>query len=105
MAASTEAKHNVNGTVTNHMLLRSIPTLQVDVLSEEHFESLVKSHPVTVVDFWADWHEPSKDMNRVFEALSCKFPVLSFVRLEAENFPDIAEEYEIGTVPTFLVLR
>ncbi|KAH6600711.1 hypothetical protein BASA50_002095 [Batrachochytrium salamandrivorans] len=82
------AKHNVN-----------------DVSSEDHFASLTASHPISVVDCWAEWHEPSRDMNLVFEELSRKHPQLSYIRLEAETFPDISEKLEIATVPTFLFLH
>ncbi|KAI8926759.1 thioredoxin-like protein [Entophlyctis helioformis] len=76
-----------------------------DVTTDEHFATLVAAQPVSVLNFWAEWHEPCKDMNDVFDELSRKYPVLSFIRLEAENFPDVSESYEIATVPTFIVLR
>jgi thioredoxin-like negative regulator of GroEL len=44
-------------------------------------------------------------MNEVFEELSRNFPKLSFVQLEAENFPDVSEEFEIESVPTFILLQ
>ncbi|EGF84062.1 hypothetical protein BATDEDRAFT_36431 [Batrachochytrium dendrobatidis JAM81] len=76
-----------------------------DVTSDDHFASLVASCPVSVINCWAEWHEPSRDMNLVFEELSRKYPVLSYIRFEAETFPDISEKYEIATVPTFMILR
>ncbi|KAJ3294378.1 Glutaredoxin 3 [Borealophlyctis nickersoniae] len=82
------SKHNVN-----------------EVSSDEHFTALVADRPVAVVNFWATWAEPCKDMNEVFEELSRKFPALQFVKLEAENFPDISEKFEITSVPTFLILK
>ncbi|KAI9309636.1 thioredoxin-like protein [Cunninghamella echinulata] len=44
-------------------------------------------------------------MNEVFGELSKKFPALQFLKLEAENFPEISEDYEISAVPTFIILK
>ncbi|KAI9091496.1 thioredoxin-like protein [Phlyctochytrium arcticum] len=76
----------------------------VELSSESQFPILVGSRPLTVLNFWAAWADPCTDMNAVFAELSNKFPGLTFVQIEAENFGDIAEEYEIAAVPTFLVL-
>jgi hypothetical protein len=50
-------------------------------------------------------HEPCSHMNTVFEELSRNFPKLSFIQLQAEDFPDVSEEFSIETVPTFVVLQ
>ncbi|RKO86135.1 putative thioredoxin, partial [Blyttiomyces helicus] len=60
---------------------------------------------VTALNFWASWAAPCADMNEVFEELSRKFPTLQFLKIEAEAFPDVSEEYEIAAVPTFLVVK
>ncbi|KNC96121.1 Grx4 family monothiol glutaredoxin [Spizellomyces punctatus DAOM BR117] len=82
------SKHNVN-----------------EVTSDEHFQQLLKDRSVVALNFWASWNEPCKDMNEVFEELSRKYPAVQFVQLEAENYPDISEHYEIAAVPTFIILK
>ncbi|KAI9032152.1 thioredoxin-like protein [Hyaloraphidium curvatum] len=44
-------------------------------------------------------------MNEVFEELSKKYPDLKFLKIEAENVPDVSEEFEIDAVPSFVVLK
>ncbi|KAI8148091.1 thioredoxin-like protein [Fennellomyces sp. T-0311] len=44
-------------------------------------------------------------MNDVVTELAGKFASLQFVKIEAENFPDISEEFEIAAVPTFAILK
>ncbi len=56
----------------------------------------------SVIYFSADWHEPCKDMAKVYQQLSVKFPNLTYYQLNAEDYPDLAEKYEIETVPTFV---
>ncbi|KAJ3045287.1 Glutaredoxin 3 [Rhizophlyctis rosea] len=66
---------------------------------------MAKSNPTTVLNFWATWAEPCKDMNEVFEELSRQYPTLQYAKLEAENFPEISEQFEIAAVPTFVVVK
>ncbi|KAI8816605.1 thioredoxin-like protein [Fimicolochytrium jonesii] len=82
------SKHNVN-----------------EVTSDAHFQQLLEGRSASVLNFWASWAEPCKDMNQVFEELSRKYPSLHFIQLEAESFPDISEHYEIAAVPTFILLK
>ncbi|ORX51182.1 glutaredoxin [Hesseltinella vesiculosa] len=44
-------------------------------------------------------------MNDVFTELSNKFPTIRFLTIEAENFPEISETYEITAVPSFVILK
>ncbi|KAI8988448.1 thioredoxin-like protein [Mycotypha africana] len=44
-------------------------------------------------------------MNEVFGELSVKFPALHFLKIEAEEYPDISESFEISAVPTFILLK
>ncbi|KAI8332740.1 thioredoxin-like protein [Choanephora cucurbitarum] len=44
-------------------------------------------------------------MNEVFAELAGKFPALQFLKIEAEEYPDISENYEIAAVPTFIIVK
>ncbi|KAI8094577.1 thioredoxin-like protein [Thamnidium elegans] len=44
-------------------------------------------------------------MNEVFTELAGKFPALQFLKIEAEEYPDISESFEISAVPTFIILK
>ncbi|CAO3635731.1 unnamed protein product [Cunninghamella echinulata] len=61
-----------------------------DITSNEQFKTLTSDKKnVFIINFWATWAEPCQQMNE----------------LEAENFPEISEEYEISAVPTFIILK
>ncbi|TPX34859.1 hypothetical protein SmJEL517_g02636 [Synchytrium microbalum] len=81
--------------------------MAVEISSEEQLQSIIKaaqSKP-TIFNFYATWAQPCKDMNDVFDELAAKYPALSFVKLEAENYPDFSEEQEIAAVPTFILFK
>ncbi|KAI9251447.1 glutaredoxin [Phascolomyces articulosus] len=78
----------------------------IEITSEAQFQDLTtKKDAVLVLNFWASWAEPCKQMNEVAAELAGKFPSLQFVKIEAENFPEISEEFEIAAVPTFAILK
>ncbi|KAJ3196518.1 Glutaredoxin 3 [Irineochytrium annulatum] len=81
----------------------------IDISSTEQYRSLTtgtKGAALTsVINFHATWAQQCQDMNLVFDELSNKFPALQFLKIEAEEFPEISEETEIAAVPTFLFFK
>ncbi|KAI8896539.1 thioredoxin-like protein [Globomyces pollinis-pini] len=75
----------------------------ISITTSEQFNTLINAN-TSIVNFWADWHEPCVHLNSVFVELSTKFPKITFIDIQPENFEDIAEQFEIETVPTFIVL-
>ncbi|KAI7867720.1 thioredoxin-like protein [Spinellus fusiger] len=77
-----------------------------EITSDTEFNTILsKKDAVIALNFWASWAEPCQQMNDVFAELAGKFPALSFVKIEAENFADISESFEIAAVPTFVILK
>ncbi|KAL1674450.1 thioredoxin-like protein [Schizophyllum commune] len=60
---------------------------------------------VSLINFWAPWAEPCKQMNEVVRELAKKYPQTQFLEVEAEQQADIAESFDVEAVPTFVILR
>jgi len=60
-----------------------------------------------VLNFWAQWSEPSKALNTVFEQLAQQHnaPGVRFASVEAEEVGDVTEKYGIDAVPAFVFLK
>ncbi|KAJ3761250.1 glutaredoxin [Lentinula raphanica] len=78
-----------------------------EVNSPSHFQQLLSAdlNRVSVLNFWAPWAEPCKQMNEVTRELANKFPSILFLQIEAEGQADIAESFDIEAVPSLLILR
>lgn len=84
----------------------------MDISEESAFHSCISSHPpdtLAVVAFHTPWAAPCKQMRLILETLASSYPpqnppVVSFLSLDAEAFPDISESYNVTAVP-FLVLQ
>ncbi|KAH9838733.1 glutaredoxin [Rhodofomes roseus] len=78
-----------------------------EINSAEHFQSLLSAdlERVSLINFWAPWAEPCKQMNEVVQELAKKYPQVLVTQVEAEQQSDIAESFEIEAVPSSIVLR
>ncbi|KIJ51082.1 hypothetical protein M422DRAFT_27149 [Sphaerobolus stellatus SS14] len=83
------------------------PSNLYDVHSAEHFQQLLSQdlNRVSLINFWAPWAEPCKQMNQVVIELARKYPNVLVLQVEAESLEDIAESFEIEAVPSFVILR
>lgn len=64
------------------------------------------SKGVYVVDFYADWCGPCKMLSPVFQEVETNLNnVASFMKVNIDNHIDIAQEYQISTIPTILIFK
>ncbi|KAK0521377.1 glutaredoxin [Tilletia horrida] len=79
----------------------------IEVTSSEHFTSLMEADltRVSVLNFWAPWAEPCKLMNDVVSALASKHKSVLFLNVEAEAHTEVADSFDVESVPTFVLLR
>ncbi len=68
-------------------------------------ERIAKKTPV-LVDFWAAWCMPCKIFSPVLEELSHELKgKLEFAKLNIDDYPEPAEEYEIISIPTAILFQ
>lgn len=59
----------------------------------------------TVIDFYATWCNPCKQIEPVFEELEQKYSdKINFMRVDVDKQPEIAQEYNVQAMPTFVFL-
>lgn len=85
---------------------QSINNLHV-VASSEQFKALLEAdlERVSLLNFWAPWAEPCKQMNDVVEEYAKKYPSLLVLQVEAEENQEISDSFDIESVPTYVVIR
>ncbi|KAJ3979525.1 glutaredoxin [Lentinula detonsa] len=78
-----------------------------EVTSPSQFQQLLSTdlNRVSVLNFWAEWAEPCKQINAVTIELAKKYPSILFLQIEAETQTDIAESFDIESVPSLILLR
>ncbi|KAL5538443.1 hypothetical protein UlMin_042751 [Ulmus minor] len=76
-----------------------------NVQSKAELDNLVRSGAPVFLHFWASWCEASKHMDQVFAHLSTDFPHAHFLRVEAEEQPEVSEAYSVSAVPFFVFAK
>ncbi|KAA8515266.1 hypothetical protein F0562_018504 [Nyssa sinensis] len=76
-----------------------------DVQSKGELDGVIKQGSPVILHFWASWCEASKQMDQVFSHLSTDFPHAHFLRVEAEELPEISEAYSVSAVPYFVFIK
>lgn len=79
--------------------------MSVHNLSTAAFEQATVEHQILFIDFWATWCAPCKQFSQVFEKVADLYPNVSFVKVNVESEPTLAESFEILSIPHLMVIK
>ncbi len=59
--------------------------------------------PVTLKDFYADWCGPCKTQDPILDELEEDYPEVDFEKVNVDEQQEIANEYQVRSLPTLIV--
>lgn len=69
------------------------------------YDQLLKDNKSVFVDFYADWCGPCKMVGPLVEELSEEEKDVTFVKVNVDENPDIAQRYGIMSIPTLIAFK
>uniref|UniRef100_A0A0V0G8T5 Putative glutaredoxin-related protein n=1 Tax=Triatoma dimidiata TaxID=72491 RepID=A0A0V0G8T5_TRIDM len=78
----------------------------LNLTTKEEFEVMIKNHPLCLVHFYADWVDQCVHMDKILAEMAnlTEYKLVRFIRIPAEDVPEISLRYKINAVPTFILL-
>lgn len=75
--------------------------------TDSNFKAQVlESSSLAVVDFWAVWCGPCKAIAPIIDDLSTEYEGRAVIgKVDVDNNPDVAMEYNIRSIPTILLIK
>lgn len=72
--------------------------------SQDHLNSFANTGNV-VIDFYADWCPPCRRLSPLLDAVAAMMPHITFVKINRDFFKDLANTYNVTSIPTLIFLR
>lgn len=80
--------------------------MEVKNIKQEEFEKEVLQSEIPVlVDIWAPWCGPCKMLGPVIEEVAAETDAFQVVKVNADDSPEIGQQYRVFSIPTLLVFK
>lgn len=73
--------------------------------TKAEFDEALKHSGLVVVDFFATWCGPCKMIAPLLQKFSEEYPQVKFVKLDVDQLPEVAQQYEVTAMPTIFFIK
>ena len=76
----------------------------VKEINSENFNQEISKGKV-LVDMWAPWCSPCRVISPIVDELSNEVKDVKFIKLNVDESPDIASQYDVMGIPTLILFN
>jgi thioredoxin 1 len=85
---------------------RKQPVAKPIELTEANFQKEVTSGPLVIVDFWAPWCAPCRQMTPIMDRIAEKYDGrVKVCKLNVDESPMVAVKYDVMSIPRVLFFK
>ncbi|CAI9775319.1 unnamed protein product [Fraxinus pennsylvanica] len=70
-----------------------------------HFEGSKLTSNLMVIDFTASWCGPCRYMEPAMNEFAAKYTDVEFIKIDIDELEDVAQEFAVHVLPTFLLIK
>ncbi|MBA2656179.1 MAG: thioredoxin [Tatlockia sp.] len=79
--------------------------MSINTLKTGQFDTMIATHELVFVDFWAEWCAPCKQFARVYEHVAKENPSINFTKVNIEEETELAENLQIRSIPHLMIFK
>ena len=74
-------------------------------VNNDNFDMVLTSDKPVLVDFYADWCGPCRMVAPIVEEIAAEHPEYLVVKVNVDESPELAQEFEVMSIPMLLVMK
>ena len=74
------------------------------IVTDSTFDEVIKSNPLVLVDFWAEWCGPCKKISPILDEISNEFN-LPLAKLNVDDNLIKSKEFSVSSIPTMILFE
>ena len=81
--------------------------MSIQTIKEDEFKNEILKSPIPVlIDFWAEWCGPCKEIALILEEIVDEMKdKIKIVKINIDENPNIPNEYGIQSIPTLIIFK
>lgn len=79
--------------------------MSVTALTADKFDQTIESHPLILIDFWAQWCGPCKAFGKTLLEITKDYPDIYFASVNVEEEKALAEEFAVRSIPFVMIIK